>query len=313
MNEVKHEVKHEVFQHEVWQSCLRIYNEELELWVSLSFGPRILHVSLLNRANMLFQDPDHRYLKSGDAFAIYGGRDFKMYGGHRLWTSPEIYPRTYYPDDQPVRWEQRDHRYCFIPPVEEGNQVQKKIQISLQGSEVLVHHSVENQGVWEVELAAWSLTMLAPGGVAVIPQPKRYDDYLPTRRLVVWPYTNLGDARVTWGEAYLAVRQDLQGDPFKIGLNHTEGWAAYVWKDQVFIKEIPFEEGETYPDDNVNFELYTNRDFLELESLSPLRKLAPQQRISHTEKWRLGSSDELSSLALTDPIELAEQLKTKFQ
>ena len=36
-----------------------------------------------------------------------------------------------------------------------------------------------------------------------------------------------------------------------------------------------------------SFETFTNADFLELETLGPLKKLAPKQSLTHVENWTL--------------------------
>ena len=40
-----------------------------------------------------------------------------------------------------------------------------------------------------------------------------------------------------------------------------------------------------YPDFGSTFEIFTNADILELETLGPLTTLAPGQSVSHTERW----------------------------
>jgi hypothetical protein len=63
------------------------------------------------------------------------------------------------------------------------------------------------------------------------------------------------------------------------------------------MKLINFEEGATYPDFGCNFETFSNAHMLEIESLSPLRTLAPGESVGHTESWRVfGSIPEPHSL-----------------
>ena len=42
-----------------------------------------------------------------------------------------------------------------------------------------------------------------------------------------------------------------------------------------------------YPDNNVSFETFMCDHMVEVESLSPLYEVAPNQTVSHTELWRL--------------------------
>jgi hypothetical protein len=51
--------------------------------------------------------------------------------------------------------------------------------------------------------------------------------------------------------------------------------------------------GARYPDGGCNFELFTNPEFLELETLGPLVELKPGEMAEHVERWWLfeGVSD----------------------
>jgi hypothetical protein len=109
-------------------------------------------------------------------------------------------------------------------------------------------------------------------------------DYLPNRVIVIWPFTDLSDRRFRVGRRTFRLTQS-QGEPFKIGLRHPEGWAAYVLGDHLFIKSVPLIEGATYPDMGSNFETFTNSEFLELETLGPLKRISVGETLVHTESW----------------------------
>ena len=53
--------------------------------------------------------------------------------------------------------------------------------------------------------------------------------------------------------------------------------------DHLFMKSVPFIEGELYPDLGSNFEAFTNTEYLELETLGPLKKISPGATIIHDE------------------------------
>jgi hypothetical protein len=65
--------------------------------------------------------------------------------------------------------------------------------------------------------------------------------------------------------------KQAQGLPFKTGLRHPEGMAAFVFGNHLLIKSIALIEDAVYPDMGSNFETFTNADFLELETLGPLK------------------------------------------
>ncbi len=85
-----------------WNNAYRLSNGVVELVVTADVGPRILFYGFLNGKNLLHEVEE-------DAGKT-GGSEFRLYGGHRLWVSPEV-ERTYYPDNTPVavsRTGQRD-------------------------------------------------------------------------------------------------------------------------------------------------------------------------------------------------------------
>jgi hypothetical protein len=54
-----------------------------------------------------------------------------------------------------------------------------------------------------------------------------------------------------------------------------------------FTKRFEFRENAVYPDMNSNTELYTAGDFVEVETLSPLKTVTPNESIEHVEYWEL--------------------------
>jgi hypothetical protein len=73
----------------------------------------------------------------------------------------------------------------------------------------------------------------------------------------------------------------------KVGVMNKVGWAAYALGGTLFVKRIPYEEGATYPDFGSNTEIYTAGDFIEVESLGPMRRLEAGQSTEHVERWSL--------------------------
>ncbi len=265
--------------------CIRLRNGTVELVVSTAFGPRVLFYGFEGEQNF---------------FAIFdrdiADRDkpgWRSYGGHRLWHAPEVVPRTYYPDNSPVPFSWDGEALRLGPVKEDDNGLEKYIVIRLSedGSGVAMEHSIVNRGEWDIELAAWALSVMAPGGRLVIPQEKYrpHPDYLsPARPLVLWHFTAMNDPRFTWGERYIQMRQDdSRPAKLKFGVCNTKGWAAYSLGEQLFIKEHPWEREAPYADMGCNAEFYTEPGFLEIESLSPLRRLETGKAVTHKEQWSL--------------------------
>jgi len=144
-------------------------------------------------------------------------------------------------------------------------------------------------GAWDIELAAWALSVMAPGGKQIVPQVTRDTGLLPNRMMSLWPYTKLNDHRVYWGEKYITIQQDPnEKTAFKIGLPNEDGWAAYINHGHMFVKKFNHYMDAIYPDYTASsYETYTIDFMMEMESLSPLELLAPGDTIEHEETWTL--------------------------
>jgi len=179
---------------------------------------------------------------------------------------------------------------------------------------VTIVHKATNEGSEPVEIATWGLSVMTPGGLEIMPLPPfgpHPENLLPNRLMVAWAYTDFSDPRWRFGEHFITLRQTEEGNPTKLGLAHKQKWVGYLTRDALFIKTFDYEEGAVYPDLGCNFETFTNSEMLEIESLSPLKKLAPGESVSHTERWYLfGDIPEPHSLKEKELVEwLAPFLK----
>ncbi len=278
-----------------WSNCLRLANDHVELIITTDVGPRILSYARKGGANV-FKEYD-------DAMGVTSGEAWCMFGGHRLWHAPEDPARTYVPDFDPVDVEWSNGVLTLRPPEEKGTGIRKEIEVTLDpgSSNVRVVHRLFNHGVWEIELAAWSLSVMDQGARAIVPQEPRAehpDALLPARPLVLWPYTDMSDARWTWGRRFVQLRQDAAaGGPQKVGLFSRLGWVACAVKGCLFLVKYPVAEGRKHADFGCNTELFTNADMLEVETLGPLVRIPTGGSTEHVEHWGLfeqevGESEE---------------------
>ena len=268
-----------------WQTCLRLSNAEIDLVVTAEVGPRVIRFGFAGGPNEFAEYPEQCGLTGDD--------QWHAYGGHRLWHSPEVRPRTTYPDNRPVEWCLEDQTLVLRAPVETTTGIQKEIRLWLDpmGNHVHVTHRLSNCGPWAVPLAAWAISVMAPGGRAIVPQETHVshtERLLPVRPLALWGYTDMSDARFTWGRRFIQLRQDSQAQtPQKFGVLCTLGWAAYVHDDHLFLKRFPYVPDATYPDFGCNAEFFTNHRMLEVESLGPMTDLGAGESLTHEEDWYL--------------------------
>ena len=277
-----------------WSNCYRISNGKVELIVTADVGPRVIRYGFVGKQN-LFKEFEDQLGRSGE-------KEWVARGGHRLWVAPEDRTYTYAPDNVPVEVEIRQDRLIATAPVEPSTRLQKQMVIHLasQGTGVRVIHRIKNRNPFTIEIAPWALTMMAPGGIGITGFPPRGshpEHLLPTNPLVMWAYTDLSDPRWHFTKKYLILRQDRNTrTPQKIGHFNEKTWGAYLLGSQLFIKRATANPRATYPDFGCSFETFTNNEFLELETLGPLTKLAPNGVVEHVEVWSLHEGIELKEL-----------------
>ena len=274
----------ETIQFNGWKS-LKISNGIIDLVVTLDIGPRVARLGFVGQDNEFCEFPAQIGLKGGD--------EWHSYGGHRLWHAPEVMPRTYYPDNFPVKMEDHKTFIRFISDPEKGNNMQKEIDIELvEGkSQVKVTHRIRNLGLWPVQYALWALSVMRTTGVAIVPIPERKPhggNFVPSNLISIWPVTDMSDPRYTWGKQFVLFKQDdNHGTPQKFGMTVPDGWGAYACKGHIFIKQISGQGGPGYTDNGCNFEFYNEAGMAELESLSPFQVVEPGQAAEHFELWTL--------------------------
>ncbi|MGB9759740.1 MAG: hypothetical protein ACP5KW_06325 [Thermoproteota archaeon] len=255
------------------------------LGIPYEIGPRILYLASSKSPNLnLFGVVPEMKVETSEGL-------WRIYGGHRLWSSPEAMPRSYSLDDKPVQIEAYDEEITIHGNPERENSVQKEITIKLNSDGSLkVEHKIKNIGRWPIKFACWAISLMKKEGFAIIPiKPSKVDErgLLPDRHISLWPYTNLSDSRINFSENYIFLRQDSSVKlPIKIGTKVNPSWVAYYTDGLLFIKEIA-REGKEYPDFDCNAEVYTNSEFLELETLGPLELVEPFQSAQHTETWKI--------------------------
>ncbi len=278
----------DLVKHGCFGNCVKISNSVAEVYITVDFGPRIISFSYAGMENIFYKDESFSSL--GDYFSVYNGDICKLYGGHRLWVSPEIVPACYYPDNHPVKWEKLHNGASFSAPIENINFIQKSLTITVSedSPKITITHSITNCGNWEIEVAPWTVTMIDKGAVEIMPMPSRKTGFLPNRSISLWEYSKMNDSRVFWGDKYIMLKQDDKIEsPFKLGYNNESGWAAAFTKDQVFFKYFEPVINGVYPDNGCSYETYVNHNMFEMEALGPLTLLAPEESTEFLEEWEI--------------------------
>jgi hypothetical protein len=278
-----------------WRHNLRLRGAKTELVVTLDVGPRIIRYAQHNGPNV--------FVELKDQLGGTDEKDWMIRGGHRFWTAPEA-DHSYDLDNVPVTWKKLGEAAVEITQVPSktfGFQKILRIEFLPGADEVVrVTHRLIAVGTVALEVAPWALSVMDVGGICVVPQPQadihpsefpegrdtKPEEFLPNREFVLWPFTDLTDGRYRFSENFLRLTQRTGMAATKLGLKVPSGWIAYENKGVVFAKHLP-RSGGLYPDRGVNLELFTNSAILEMESLAPLKTVAPGEAHEHVEHWVL--------------------------
>ncbi|MBI5056243.1 MAG: hypothetical protein HZB61_06500 [Nitrospirae bacterium] len=274
-----------------WDNCVQVKNESIDLVITVDVGPRIIRYGFIGR--------DNEMCEVESTMGITGGNEWRIYGGHRLWHSPESKERTYEPDNCPVEWEEISNGIKTVQKTEPASRIKKEMEITLSpdSTGVTIIHRLTNTGVWPVELSVWSISAMATRGTEVVPQTRRETGLLPNRIIALWPYTMPDDRRLRFCGNYITIHQDpAVKQPLKLGTSNENGWAAYFNHGHLFVKYYTHNTNARYPDYGVSYETYVNNFMLEMETLSPLVLLGPNAYVEHTEQWELFDNVPMPSL-----------------
>jgi hypothetical protein len=231
-----------------------------------------------------------------------GEAEWQIRGGLRFWLAPEDKTRTYFADNRPVAHTPLgEFAASFTPPPEEPYGVQKVMEVRLEpaGTRAHIRLHVTNVGQSPTTLAPWVPTVMAPGGMEIIPLPakanhpghasnaKHPGDFAPNQSMILWPYFDFTDDRWTFGSRFIFLRQDPKKGPTKIGLGHPVPWVAYWNQGTLFVKRFRHHQWAAYPDMGTSYQTFTNEDMLEMETVGALCTLLPGQSAELEETWEL--------------------------
>ncbi len=274
-------------EYKIYGTCVSFKAKDIKLLVTTKLGPRIIFYGKDGK-NIMFEDLKDTTNKGGEFFDknLSGKGIWHLYGGHRLWKSPE-YMDTYYPDNAEVEVERLEgNKVAFISPIELTTHLQKTVIVEMSDEgNVTLTQIIKNMGDEDCNISAWGLTVLDNGAKATIKLSTEDTGFLPNRNIVFWPYTNFKDGRINYFNDRIEIEQQDIIDPIKIGVYTKEEIKARI-KGMDFSVKVDDKEG-IYPDYSCNVECYTNNYIFEIETLSPLQLITPKQSLIHKEYWTL--------------------------
>ncbi len=261
--------------------CVRLEGDAGELFVTTTIGPRVL--GLFGAGDNLLA------VLPGSTIDRPDGPAFRLLGGHRLWAAPEVPDVTYAPDDRPCVVIEVDDGVRVEAPVD-GAGLAKAIDVRRSSEGWIVDHQIRNASDRPVTLAPWAITQLPLGGEVIASASTDATGPQADRSLVLWPYTDPGDARLHLGPD--DVRVDTAAGrgarQLKIGVAPSRGRVAYRKDGEVFEKRVTIQSDAPYADLGAAVQIFVNDEFCEMETLGPLQELAVQGVARHRERWTVG-------------------------
>jgi hypothetical protein len=104
----------------------------------------------------------------------------------------------------------------------------------------------------------------------------------------------MNDPRITYKDDYLLVNQDSNNKNWwKMGFSNDRGWMAYINNEQLFVKKFSMNINKTYSDYGASCESFTSEFFFELETVSSLIKIKPNQTVSLIESWNIYDAKDM--------------------
>ena len=288
---------------------LSLSNGKIEAYITIDIGPRIIRFGFVDGQNIMQDDRESFGVLSDNVYEKYFGigKGWENLGGHRIWASPEAYPKTLYPDLDPVKYEIIDNGAIFTPPAEVENGIQKQLVVTMSEHSANMHVNMriincsDNNKTYSV----WGITVCEKGGKLIIPTNTNDTGRLPNRVMSVWPYTDLSDDRITFTKNYVTITQKTPKDPLKLAFDLNGGSAYYVLGEDVFVKSYKtLHPDAVYPDGGCSFETYTNSDFIEVESLGELKEVKPLEALELCENWSLIKLDNATEITDEESIDL---------
>ena len=254
-----------------------------------SYGPRIVGTRREGSPEMLARLPDDV------AIDLDEGGAYLFRGGHRLWAAPEVPAITHAPDDHQCEVTESGEGLTIKAPPDQAGLV-KELRVTADEDALVIDHTITNAGSADITLAPWGITQFRLGGTALLPlaAPGPSTGLQADHNMVLWPYTDLSDDRLTWTETAVLIKAS-PGEKLKIGSGPNPGHLGYFYDRHLFTKMVSPAEEDEYPDMGAVGQVFVNEDFCELESVGPIDTLSPGSSTSLQETWMISECPNIET------------------
>jgi hypothetical protein len=157
-----------------------------------------------------------------------------------------------------------------------GVVVEKRFAADAARSAVTFDFAIHNRGEAPVQLAAWQITRVPPGGLSLFPTGAGVDPPCPPSNLAV---------REALGVTWYAYDGAAVTDHQKLFADGREGWLAHVDGDAVLVKMFAIVPRAAQAPGEAQIEIYANPSlaYVEIEAQGPYETIAPGAAL----QWRV--------------------------
>lgn len=269
--------------------ALELSDGSIRMLVVSSVGPRIAHFALIDRDNLLAWDDD----------GVHRRKDWRLYGGHRLWlTRPgaDEGEETYAPDNARCTVRELPGGVAVTAPPDPA-QLQRTIEVHADGPHWRIRHRVRNVGDMLWSGGAWALTCTRPLPETVYRVPL-------DRGPAGWDVVTLILPR-RWGGGHTSALVDPQielteeallarslGTEAKRMISAPRGTIEMHDPARgLFSKTATFDRHASYPlGTNLAIYLAPRSFMVEMETMGPLVTLVPDEELVHDEVWTIAAT-----------------------
>jgi hypothetical protein len=265
-------------------AAIEIAEHGARLVIVHDIGPRIAWFG--RDDNVLFWDEAEAHRRG----------EWKLYGGHRFWlTRPgaDESEETYAPDNKPCAV-RTTARSVFVTAPIGALAIEKTLVVSSSDDGFVIEHHLRNRGDMLWSGGAWALTCTRPGSSTSYRVPlgggsPAWDAttlVIPTRWGGIHT-SRLDDPQFELSADALIVRP--RGIEAKRMIGAPRGSLEMIDPERgTFRKRAAYDPHSAYPL-STNLALYIGDDnfMVELETMSPMLTLAPDETLVHAEAWAL--------------------------
>lgn len=159
-----------------------------------------------------------------------------------------------------------------------GVLVEKRFAADAARGAVIFDFAIHNRGEAPLQLAAWQISRVAPGGLSLFPTGG--GDHPPC------PPSNLA-VREAMGVTWYAYDAAAVTDHQKLFADGREGWLAHVDGDAVLVKTFAIVPRAAQAPGEAQIEIYANPSltYVEIEAQGPYETIAPGAALSWRVVW----------------------------